>query len=158
MSKLICIRKSVSIDTPNAFSISDRHVGGERSTLVEEGREGGARHPEGVRGRGHRQAQGLDDFGLEEAAWVGGVIHSKACLGHVFALLVVILKVQIDDLFAGDVESDAPVFGDDEAPRAFPVAGHLVGFPHGNCPQLGFALHVLQEGHDLAYLCRGVGR
>ena len=71
MSWLVCMRISVSMETPNAFSILSA-ISGERParSFSSADSAGRARRP------GHRQAERLDNVAFHESPRVGRVLHS----------------------------------------------------------------------------------
>jgi hypothetical protein len=75
---LFCIRISVSIDTPKAFSMRSA-ISGERLARSLRSADSVARvTPSACPGSRHRQLQGLDDLVLHEPAGVCGALHADA--------------------------------------------------------------------------------
>ena len=64
MSKLFCMRISVSIETPKAFSIRSAISRGQMRPLIHQHRKRRARHPQRPRRIGHRKAKALDNLAL----------------------------------------------------------------------------------------------
>src|ERR1035437_1283745 len=71
---------------------------------------------------------------------------------------VIIFIIDIQYLAVPDLERQAPVTRDVQAPHSLAVPGKLVGFPWWESTQFFWILHVLQEGQHCAELVHGIWR
>src|ERR1035437_9389243 len=71
---------------------------------------------------------------------------------------VIIFIIDIRYLAVPDLECQAPVARDVQAPHSLAVPGKLVGFPQWESTQFFRVLHVLQEGQHCAELVHGIRR
>jgi len=60
------------------FFDAQSHVGRQCGVAVEKIGERGAAHLQNLRGLGHAEAERFDDLGLNQAAWMGRVLHGHS--------------------------------------------------------------------------------
>src|SRR5208337_247490 len=152
-----CMRMSVSIFTPNAFSMRSA-MSPERSALPFSRLDSAGRETLSAAAAAvtDRPAGWIISVRIKSPGW-GGFFMGMAFTP---SLLVIILQIDVADftLCNVDAERQTAVASDPQAPCALAVTGQGVRLPRGKRTQFLRVLHVVEKGQHLAELVRRIRR